>query len=265
MVFELLSYSFMQRAALGGIAIALVCSLIGPFLVLRRLSLLGDGLAHVALGGIALGLLIGVHPVAAALLATSIGSLVVYRLIRTTRIHGDAATAIVLSGGVGVAVVVLGITRGFTVDLFSYLFGSILALSKADLALIAVVLVAVVLFVYVYYRELVFMSFHEDLAELSGVKSTLVSSLFAVMTALAVVVSIRAVGVLLVSALLVIPALTALMLAKSFKATMGYSVLVSVCALLAGIILAFLLNLPPGGLIVLTLLGIFISVLIAKR
>src|SRR4030095_10557292 len=146
---DIFAYEFMQRALLGGVLIALICSLLGVYLVLKRLSLLGDGLAHAAFAGVATGLLLHIYPLSAALIVTSIGALGVQKLIRMTKIYGDAATAVVLSLGMGIAVIIIGVVHGFSVDLFSYLFGSILAVNNTDLAVIAGVFVIVMVFIAV--------------------------------------------------------------------------------------------------------------------
>jgi zinc transport system permease protein len=262
---EILQYAFMQRALLGGIAIALACALLGPFLVLRRLSLLGDGLAHVAFGGVAFGLLLGFDPLLAALVATIVGALVIQRLISHAGLYGDSATAVLLSFGVGSAIIFIGLAQGFTVDLFSYLFGSILVISFKDLFIIFAVLIAVLIFIIAFYKKLVFMSFQENLAKLNGIHVNWVNSIFAVLVAATVVISIRAVGILLVSALLVIPAVSALAISSSFRRTMVFSAIFGVLSVVLGIIISFLLNLPPSGAIVILMCLFFVGALIWNK
>ncbi len=258
---ELLSYTFMQKALISGIMIGIACSLLGTFLVLARLSLLGDGLAHVAFGGIAIGILFGVNPIAAALVTAALGAVFVQRIVTSTRLYGDSATALILSMGVGVAVLIIGAAKGFTVDLFSYLFGSILAISSLDILIISIVLLAVVIFIILFYKKLVLISFNQELARISGVSIGLVTTLFAILTAMTVVISIRAVGILLVSSLIVIPSMTALLISRSFKMTLLLSMLFSVFSIITGIILSFYLDLPPGGTIVVLMCLLFIGVL----
>lgn len=246
----------MQRALLGGIGIALITSLIGPFLVLRKMSLLGDGLAHLAFGGVALGFLLHYNPLLVALIVVVIGSFFIKKVM-DKNIYGDAAIALILSFGVGLGVIVTGIVRGFNVDLFSFLIGSILTLNRTDLYLILGILISTILFILVYYKKFMFMTFNQELAELRQRDYALMNSLFTVLIALTVVVSIRAVGILLVSALIVIPTLTALQISKSFKNTMIITSMVSVFAIVAGILSAFQLDLPPSGVIVMILFGLF--------
>jgi zinc transport system permease protein len=256
---ELLGYGFMQHALIGGIAIAIITGLIGPFLVLRRLSLLGDGLAHLAFGGVALGFLLNYNPFIVALVVVVCGSLAVQRLMRRN-IYGDAAIALILSFGVGLGVIITGVVHGFTVDLFTFLIGSILTLSQADLILIFAVLLVVVGFVSFYYRKMLYMTFNEELARLGRRDYTVVNLIFTLLVALAVAVSIRAVGILLVSALLVLPTLVALQLSKSFRSTMVIATIASLAAMTAGIFASFTLDMPPSGMIVTILFVLFFAV-----
>ena len=261
MALEILNHGFMQRALISGILIAIICSLIGVFLVLRRLSLLGDGLAHVAFGGIAIGLLLKIPPLISALFFTAIGSLGVQKLINKSKVYGESATALVLSLGVGVGVLIIGAVKGFNVDLFSYLFGSILAISNFDLMVITIVFLLVIAFVVVFYRELILMTFNEEIARISGVKIDLINTLFAILAAMTIVITIRAVGILLISSLLVVPAITAIQISKSFRNTLIISMLLSLFSVIAGIFASFYLNLPAGGTIVVLICALFFIVL----
>lgn len=265
MVLEILKHGFMQRALVSGIIISVICSLMGVFLVLRRLSLLGDGLAHVAFGGIAIGFLLKIPPLLSALFFTAIGSLGVQRLMSKSKVYGESATALILSFGVGVGILVIGIVKGFNADLFSYLFGSILAISNFDLAVITTVFVLVAVFMRLFYKSLVLMTFNEDIARISGVKIELISGIFAVLAAMTIVITIRAVGILLISALLVIPTITALQLSKSFKGTLMIAMLSSLLSVISGIFVSFYLELPAGGAIVMMLCALFLGALIWKK
>ncbi len=253
---EFLSYGFMQKALIGGIAIALCCGLIGPFLVLRRLSLLGDGLAHLAFGGVALGLLIGINPLISALITVVVGSFWVRSLIRKN-VYGDAAIALLLSFGVGVGIVILGIAGGFNTSLYSYLIGSILALNTTDIMLAFGLLAATAIFLALFYQDMLHLAFNEELAYLSRKNVTVANILFTILTAMIVVIGIRAVGILLVSALIVIPTLIALNVSRSFRQTVIISSISSLISVLAGILFSFVLDIPPSGSIVLILFAGF--------
>ncbi len=255
-IFHLFNYEFMRLALLGGVAIAIITSLIGPFLVLRRLSLLGDGLAHVAFGGVALGFLLHFDPFIVSLICVIIGSLIVQRLIRNN-IYGDAAIAVILSFGVGLGVLITGAVHGFTVDLFTFLIGSILTLTQSDIILILSILVIMIIFIAIFYKKIFFITFNDELAKLQQKDYAIVNFIFTIMVALAVAVSIRAVGILLVSALLVLPTLIALQVAKSFKSTIITAAICSIIAMIIGIFSSFQLDLPPSGMIVMILLALF--------
>ncbi len=264
MALEILQYGFMQKALIAGILISIVCSLIGLFLVLRKLSLLSDGLAHTAFGGLAIGLLLGINPIIAALFFTVISAVFLQKLIKKTEIYGDAATALVLSFGLGIAVIIIGIAKGFTVDLFSYLFGSILAVSALDLYIIGGVFLITISFIASCYKQLSFISFNEDLATVSGLPVNRINTLFSILVGMVVVISMRAVGILLVSAMIVIPTISALQLSRSFKSTLAYSLGISIFSVIAGIFLSYYLNLPTGGAIVMLMFVIFITCSIIK-
>lgn len=262
---ELLQLGFMQNAYLAGIMIAVITSTLGLFLVLRKLSLIGDGLAHASFAGVAAGLLTGTNPLITALIVATIGSIGIHELMDRAKAYGDSAIALILSTGMGLAVIMIGYSGGFSSDLFSYLFGSILTVGILDLQIIAGVMIFTLASVYVFYRQLVLSSFNEELAQLEGEKNRIAHYLFIVLIALAVVVSIRAVGVLLVTALIVIPPLTALQFSESFKQALTYAVGLSVTSMIAGITLAYKLDLPPSGVIVMTMVGFFTVALISDR
>lgn len=258
MLLEMIQTGFMQNAFIAGIMISIVTSILGVFLVLKKLSLIGDGLAHASFGGIALGLLIGVNAYITGLIVAVIGSLGIHKLMEKAKAHGDAAIAVILSTGMAIAVVIISWVGGFTVDIFSYLFGSILTTSTLDLIIISTVFLATITYTKVFYKELVYSSFNQELATLQGGRTKLAQNIFIVLIALAVVISIRAVGILLVTALVVIPPLTALQIANSFKQSIIYSMVISTVSMVTGITLAYIWDLAPSGVIVLTMLGFFL-------
>jgi zinc transport system permease protein len=265
MAADILSYEFMQRAIEGGALVAVICASLGVFLVLKRLSLLGDGLAHVAFAGVAVGLLSGVNAVVSAFVLTTLGALGVHETINRTKVYGETATAIVLAVGLGIAVLLIGIAKGFNADLLSYLFGSILALSQVDLAIMAGVLAVSTAFLAYYYRKLVFVCFNQEIARTSGIEAEWIDKLLVIIVAMAVVVGMRAVGILLVSALLVMPASAAFQLAGSFRRTLMIAVGIALVCVEAGIISAFYLDLPPSGAIVMFLFMAFVAAAALKR
>jgi len=261
---EFLSYGFMQKALLGGFIIAICCGLLGPFLVLRRLSLLGDGLAHLSFGGVALGLLLGVNPLISAFVTVVLGSFWVRSLMKKN-VYGDAAIALLLSFGVGLGIVIIGIVRGFNTSLYSYLIGSVLALSMTDIVLAIFLLCASIVFMIFFYKDMFHLTFNEELAELSRKRVKVANIIFTILVAMVVVISIRAVGILLVSALLVIPTLIALNISKSFKQTIAISVVGALVSMLVGIIFSFIIDIPPSGAIVLILFAGFLGTSFLKK
>jgi zinc transport system permease protein len=262
---EFLEYAFMQRALVAGLMTALICPPIGVFLVPRRLSLMADTLAHMALAGVALGLFLGFSPVLGAFVATVLGAVGIERLRSRGALRGDAALAVFLSGGFALAVVLISLARGFNADLFAVLFGSILTVSPGDiwgiLALGGVVTVTIGLF----YRQLFAITLNEDLAHTSGVPVATLNLALALLTACTTVVAMRMVGVLLVSAMMVVPALAGFTLGRSFRQATLWAIVVALVSVTAGLVGAFYLRLAAGGAIVLTALLIYALVSLIGR
>jgi len=247
---EALQYTFIQRALLAGSFIALNCSLLGVFLVLRRFSLIGDGLAHVAFGAIGLGLLLQAHPIYVAAPLVMLASVGILALTEKAKIHGDAAIGLVSALGVATGVMLASIGRGFNVDLFSYLFGSILAISAGEVILSVLLSVVMLVAVALFLHDLFAVTFEEEYAKVLGVKTRRVTYMLTLCTALTVVLGIRVVGTMLVSSLIIFPAATALQLARGFKAALVIAALAAVGSVVLGIFLSFLGNLPTGATIV---------------
>ncbi|HOX23313.1 MAG TPA: metal ABC transporter permease [Elusimicrobiales bacterium] len=262
---EFLSYGFAQRALLAGALLAVLCSVVGVFLVLRRLSLLGEGLAHTSFTGIAVGLLAGVNPIYSALFFATAGSAFVLKIARGGRVHGDAATGIVLAIGMSCGVIISRLAGGFNVDLMNYLFGSVLTVSPAELWFSALAAVFVMALVALFFRELECICFDEEYARVCGINVRLADAALALATACVVVLAIRLAGILLVSALLIIPPSAALQFSKGFKATIFLSAVLSLCGALIGLLFSFVLDLPAGPSVVLAEAFIFIYALFYRR
>ena len=221
MVLEALTYGFVQKALISGIAVALICSFMGTFLVLRRYSLFGDGISHVAFGGIAVGLFFGVVPLWTAFIVSIGGALGLQKLRQSTKISGDAAVAVVLVSGLAVGVILVSSSGGFSVDLFSFLFGSILLISIEDNIMILGISAGIITTLVVLHKQFLHLTFDEEQAKLSGLPVTLLNYAFVVLASITVVTSMRLVGILLISALIVLPNITAMMFGKGFKKTLG--------------------------------------------
>ncbi|MFZ0358706.1 MAG: metal ABC transporter permease [Nitrososphaeraceae archaeon] len=265
MLFDILQYGFMQRALLSGIAISIMCSIVGLFLVLKRHSLFGDALAHVAFGGIALGLFTGVYPILTAYVVAILSAVGVNKLRESTKIPPDSSIAVLLTSGLAIGVILISISGGFTLDLFSFLFGNILLVSNEDLIMILITDAIVVPIIYVLYKRLMLIVFDENQAKVSGLNVTWINTLFIVLASITIIASIRLVGVLLISSLIVIPNITALLLGKGFKKTIFISCAISVFSVVFGIVASYYVNLVPSGTIVLTMVSMFIITIIVKN
>ncbi len=260
----LFQYSFVIRGLEAGIIVAIIAPLIGMFLVLRRYSLIADTLSHVSLAGIAIGLLLGINPVITALATTILASLGIERLRTSKKVYGESALALFLSGSLALALILLSLARGFNTNLFNYLFGSIVTVTTTDVYVIAILACFVAIILSAFYKELVYITFDEEAARVSGIPTRFINIVLIVLAALTVSLSIPIVGVLLIAALMVIPVVTALQLRTSFSKTILYAEIVSLFSVVAGIITSFYLNLSTGGTIVLVMLVIFVMVLVVK-
>jgi zinc transport system permease protein len=257
MSFEILTYAFMHRAIVSGIAISLMCSLIGLFLVLRKQSLFGDALAHAAFGGIAAGLYLGVYPLWAAFTVSVSSALALTKIKQKFQISSDATVAILLSSGLAMGVILISLAKGFTVDIFSFLFGSILLVSLQNTLLILGLCGAVLVIILLLYRKLVYTTFSEEQAKVSGIPVEKLNYLFVVIAAIAVVISMQLVGILLTSSLIVVPNVTAILFSRGFKQTAILSMSFAVFSAVVGILSSYVLNVAPGGMIVLISIIIF--------
>ncbi|MDW5562061.1 MAG: metal ABC transporter permease [Methanomassiliicoccus sp.] len=264
-IVSMFGYAFFQRAFLGGLCAAVLCSILGVFIVLRRSALIGEGVAHLSFGGIALGLFLSVYPLDTALLLSLIGTLGISYLQRKRIVYSEMAIGIMISFGLGLGAVLASMAGGFSVDLFSYLFGSILTISSSDLELILVLSAAVLVFVLVFYKELMYMTFDEQGARLSGVPVGIIDLVFNIVLAFTVVVSIKIIGSLLISALLIIPASSAMQLSKSFRGTVAISVAFGIMAVLLGLVFSFIYDVATGGVIVLISIALFLLSVVLKK
>jgi zinc transport system permease protein len=264
MVFEILQYGFIQRALVSGIAVAISCSVVGLFLVLRRQSLFADALSHMAFGGIAIGLFANLYPIWTAFIVSIFAALGITKLRESTKIPPDSAVAVLLSAGLAVGVILIGLSGGFTLDLYSFLFGSILLVSMQDQEIILVASALILSILYFIYQELVYIAFDEEQAQVSGINVSRLNYIFIVLASIVVITSIRLVGVLLISSLIVIPNITAMMFGKGFKKTAMISVSIGILSVLTGIVISYVMNLAPGGTIVLVSVTVFLAAIIMK-
>ncbi len=248
---EILQFAFMQRAFAAGLLIALACSILGVFLVLRRDAMLGHGLAHVTFGGVALGLFLGVSPLWTALVVAILAAMALMKLKDAAGLHGDTAIGILSSVGFALGVVIASVSGSFSVELFSYLFGNILAIGTGEVYSSVALAGAIIITVVLNYNDLVSITFDRDLAKSSGIPVQRLDLLVAVLSAVTVVLAMKVVGLLLVAALVVIPAATALQLAHNFKAAILLSCAAGMLSVIAGLMASYYLDLPASGSIVL--------------
>lgn len=262
---DIFQYSFIVRGIEAGIMIALIAPLIGIFLVLRRYSLIADTLSHVSLAGVAIGLLLNINPIITAIIAAVSSSIIIEKLRLSKRIFGESALAIFLSGSLALAIVIVSLAHGFNVDLFNYLFGSIVTVSQIDVYIIGLLGLVVIASIIAFYKELVYVTFDEETAKVSGLPINFINILLIVLASFTVALAIPTVGVLLISALIVIPIVTALQFKRSFKQTIFIAELISSFSVLTGIFASFYLNLSSGGTIVLITIAIFILAILFKQ
>lgn len=273
MIEAIFTYEFLQNAFLSGAIIGVIAPLLGAFIVVRRLSLIADALSHVTLSGIAAGLFLGqtipafaaVNPLYFGMAFSVGGSLLIERLRNVYKHYQELAIPIMMSGGIGIGVIFISLADGFNTDLFSYLFGSVSAVSRGDLYAVIGISAIVLITVYFLYKELFILSFDEEYAKASGIPAKAVHMAFIILTALVIAVSMRIVGVLLVSSLMTLPVAAAMRVAKGFKQTIWLSVLFGEISVIIGLISAFYLDLAPGGTIVVTSIFILLGVIIWKK
>lgn len=260
---DIFNYDFMVRAFVAGLLVALVIPVLGTFMVARQYSLIAESLAHVSLAGIGAGLLLGVAPVAVAVPVTAGGALLLEWLRQKQRISGETSLAIVMSAGLALAVVLATASQGRT-DFTSYLFGSIVTTSWEDVLTLAVTAGIILAVLSLNYRALLHIAFDEDGARIAGYPVTLLNYTLAVLAAVMVVLSLRIVGGLLISALLVIPVVAAAQLSRSFRTSMWLAVVVAIVAVAAGLVVSFYTGIAAGGAIVLASVALLLLAMVAK-
>jgi zinc transport system permease protein len=262
-VLDIFRFGFMQRALIAGLLVAVVCGLLGVFVVLRRTAPLGDALAHVSFGGVSLGLFLGIFPLYIALLVAALGGVAIH-LLRERKLYGELSLMIVQAAGIGGGVVLVSMSGGLTVDLLSFLFGGILTVTWSDIHLIVLILSASLAVLVLLFKEFFLVTFDPEGARVSGIPVRWLDVGFTVMTALAVVLAMRVVGILLVSALLVIPAAAALQFRAGLRSTLVVSVVIAALSVVAGLVMSYVIDTATGGMIVLvTLIGLIASLAVS--
>lgn len=263
---EIFQYTFIQNALISGVFIGLLTAILGVFLVLKKLSLIGDGLSHLSFGAISIGLFFGIYPLWVAIPVVILASLLIQFLIQKSFLDGDSSIGIISSLGISTGVIFSSIGKGFNIDLFSYLFGNILTITKSELTFSIILAIIILFVIYIYYYDLLYITFDIEQAKVSGVRVNFIQSILSILTAITIVLAIRMVGIMLVSALIIIPANTALQISKGFKQTLINSGIISVFSIFIGILMSFKFNLPSGATIIFVNLFLFVfSIIINKK
>lgn len=255
---QIFPYPFARRAIIAGLLLSVSAALLGVNLVLKRFSMLGDGLSHVSFGAAAVGLACGVAPLQFSIPIVIIAAFLLLRLGRNSKINGDAATAIVSSSALAVGITVASLTTGMNTDISNYMFGSILALGKSEVVVAAVCGVVIIAIYVLFYQKIFAVTFDEDFAAVTGVKVKLYNSINAILTAVTVVIGMRIMGALLISSIITFPALSSMRICKHYKCTVIVAAVVSVIAFLMGLLLSFAFDIPIGAAVVLTNLVAFL-------
>ncbi|GIN89630.1 metal ABC transporter permease [Siminovitchia terrae] len=273
MIAAIYQYEFLQNTFITGLLIGLIAPLLGTFLVVRRLSLIADALSHVTLSGIAASLYLskttalfaGLNPLFFGMGFSVIGSILIERLRTVYSHYQELAIPIILSGGIGVGVIFISLADGFNTELLNYLFGSVSAVSRTDLWVIAAISIFVIGIVIFLYKELFLLSFDEEHAKASGIPSKVIHFIFIIMIALVIAASMRVVGILLVSALMTLPVAAGMRVASGFKKTIFISIIFGETAVIGGLVSAYYLDLAPGGTIVVISIAILLGAILYKR
>lgn len=264
-MFDFLSYSFMLRALVAGSAVALVLGWIGTFIVTRKMSFIGDGLAHASLAGVALAILVGVAPLPTAVVVAVLLAILIYFLEKKTNISSDMAIAVIFTTGMALGLIMLHYYQGYQPELMSYLFGNILAISQFDFYFIIAASVAVLAILVIFHKYFLFATFDPIGAHLAGNKPWLYDLMLYIISAIAIISSIKLVGIILVSALLVVPSAISRLFSTSYTQFIFIASLMSIVIMITGLIASYYLDWPSGATIVLTGTTLFLLTGVFKK
>ena len=264
---QMFSYPFMQRALIAGVLVSLCAALLGVTLVLKRYSMIGDGLSHVSFGALAIAVALGVTPLYFSIPVVIVAAFLLLRVADNPRWNSDAAIATMSASSLAIGILVISRTTGMTTDVDSYMFGSVLAMSKTDVALSVVLCMAVLALYILFYHKIFAITFDENFSRATGLNVNWYNTLIAILTALTIVLGMRMMGAMLISSLIIFPALTAMRLFKSFRSVVICSAITSVVCFCAGLTISFVFSTPVGATVVAANLTLFVisSVLGAIR
>ena len=257
-VLQMFSFPFMQRALIAGVLVSLCAALLGVSLVLKRYSMIGDGLSHVSFGALAIAVALGMTPLYFSIPVVVLAAFFLLRMASHPHWNSDAAIAVMSASSLAIGIIVISRTTGMTTDVDNYMFGSVLAMSKADVALSVVLCAAVLVLFILFYHKLFAVTFDESFSRATGLKVERYNTLLAILTALTIVLGMRMMGAMLISSLVIFPALTAMRLFKSFRSVVLCSAVTSVTCFCAGLTASFVLSTPVGASVVAANLGLFL-------
>ncbi len=261
---ELLQMEFMQRALIAGIVLAPLLAVLGSFMTLRKMSFFADGVAHASLLGIAIALVVGIAPFSGALMVGVLLGAVIFFIERHAKLASDSVIGIIFTTGMALGIILISLQPGYQPDLISFLFGNILAVSWENVWVILGLSLGILSLVYVFFRQLVLISLSKEMAWTSGINTKYIDLLFYIILSLAVVLGVKLLGIILVSALLIIPPVTSRLVTRSFYYYVLFAIMFSLLAFLAGLFGSYYLNLPSGASIVVSATSIFVLVLMLK-
>lgn len=261
----LFTYRFMINALIVGIMIGLSGAFLGSFLILKKYSMIGDGLAHVSFAAVAIALFFNQQPLVISLILVTIAAIFILRLSSSANIGGDAAIGLLSSFSIAFGTILVSIRGGFSVDLYSYLFGSILLLNNFDVYLSIILSLFVVVMVITNYKKLFMITYDETFAKTKGVSTTKINYLLAILTAITVTIGIRALGIMLISSLIIFPTVIALQFYQGFKRTIIIASISSVSLVVLGLIISLMLDLPSGSVIVVLNGLVFMAIYLRNR
>ncbi len=254
---DMLSYPFLVRALIVGVLVALCAALLGVSLVLKRYSMIGDGLSHVGFGALAIATALNAAPLKVSIPVVIAAAFLLLRLSESSKIKGDSAIALISTGSLAIGVMVVSLTTGMNVDVCNYMFGSILAMSKSDVYLSIVLSIIVIILYVLFYSKIFAVTFDENFSRATGTKAGLYNMLIALLTAITIVLGMRLMGALLISALIIFPSLTSMRILRSFRSVVICSAVLSVLCFIIGITVSYLYSTPAGASVVVTNIALF--------
>lgn len=257
-VLQMFSYPFMQRALIAGVLVSLCAALLGVSLVLKRYSMIGDGLSHVSFGALAIAVALGVTPLYFSIPVVILAAFLLLRVADNPRWNSDAAIAVMSASSLAIGILVISRTTGMTTDVDSYMFGSVLAMSETDVALSVVLCISVLVLFVLFYHKIFAITFDENFSRATGLNVNWYNTLIAILTALTIVLGMRMMGAMLISSLVIFPALTAMRLFKSFRSVILCAAATSVICFCAGLTVSFAFSTPVGATVVAANLALFL-------